>query len=222
MKTEEHIREITACTAKYHCEHVDRRQIQYRTSNGGVQIKYQCLNCGEPWGQPTKQNETTKGLPFFDESIRKKFSQSKQSEFDAIEAKYTELRNRKDDSWWRNYNQHLRTPKWQATRELVLKRQSFICEGCGKQKATEVHHTSYVHVGNEFLFELAAVCEGCHRRLHPNEYSGFDELPCSGCRWQSEDKNRIPLCGKYDVQSIEALSMEGECGPHHEGLEPLK
>ena len=36
-----------------------------------------------------------------------------------------------------------------------------------KNKATQVHHLTYQHVFAEFAFELVAVCDECHARLHP-------------------------------------------------------
>jgi hypothetical protein len=34
------------------------------------------------------------------------------------------------------------------------------------QPAREVHHRTYQHVGEEFLYELLALCHGCHDRGH--------------------------------------------------------
>jgi 5-methylcytosine-specific restriction endonuclease McrA len=41
-----------------------------------------------------------------------------------------------------------------------------VCEGCREQPASEVHHLTYEHVGEEFLWELEAVCDDCHSRVH--------------------------------------------------------
>jgi 5-methylcytosine-specific restriction endonuclease McrA len=51
---------------------------------------------------------------------------------------------------------------------LVLQRANGHCEGCGQRKAVQVHHLTYEHVGQEFLWELRAVCSECHDRLHPD------------------------------------------------------
>lgn len=58
-----------------------------------------------------------------------------------------------------------------AKRARVLLRAGRKCEGCGEE-ATQVHHLTYEHVFEEFLFELIAVCRGCHERLHDH---GEDE-----------------------------------------------
>lgn len=68
--------------------------------------------------------------------------------------------------WQAAYQEHLRSPKWARTRQKVLERAQGIREGCREQRATQVHHLSYRHVGDEFLWELAAVCRDCHERWH--------------------------------------------------------
>jgi 5-methylcytosine-specific restriction endonuclease McrA len=64
------------------------------------------------------------------------------------------------------YKQYLQSEAWRRRRELVLRRALGICEGCGQASATEVHHLTYDHVGNEFLWELVAICRDCHERYH--------------------------------------------------------
>lgn len=66
----------------------------------------------------------------------------------------------------RAYRAYLRTPEWQERRLLVLQRAGYICEGCLKAPATQVHHMSYEHCGDEFAWELRAVCDPCHDRYH--------------------------------------------------------
>ncbi|MGI8399864.1 hypothetical protein ACRYWZ_26180 [Agrobacterium deltaense] len=51
----------------------------------------------------------------------------------------------------------------------MFKRSGGMCEGCGLAEAKQVHHLTYKHVGCEFLFELVAICDGCHERLHQDE-----------------------------------------------------
>ena len=35
--------------------------------------------------------------------------------------------------------------------------------------ATQAHHLTYEHMGDEFLWELKAVCRPCHERWHGTE-----------------------------------------------------
>ena len=80
--------------------------------------------------------------------------------------------------WLKAYDAYLKSPEWKRKSELVIKRAKQLCEGCLTRKAIQVHHLSYEHVGEEFLFELVAVCTVCHERLHQdsNVENLFDPL----------------------------------------------
>ena len=60
---------------------------------------------------------------------------------------------------------YLTTSQWRMKRKLVLKRCWPVCEGCGMQEPREVHHLTYAHWRNEFLFELVGLCAECHARI---------------------------------------------------------
>ena len=76
-------------------------------------------------------------------------------------------RAERDREWRVWYDRYLESPAWAERRRLVLERAGGKCEGCRKRLATQVHHLTYEHVGNELLFELVAVCRDCHERIHP-------------------------------------------------------
>lgn len=71
--------------------------------------------------------------------------------------------------WWSRYNAYLQSPEWARRRQLVFDRAAGLCEGCRLGPPIQVHHRSYEHVGNEFLFELVALCESCHQKAHPDK-----------------------------------------------------
>lgn len=77
--------------------------------------------------------------------------------------------------WFDVYAEYLASPEWDERRRLVLERAGGICEGCRRARATQVHHTTYKHAGDELLFELVAVCNACHERLHPHMTATFEE-----------------------------------------------
>lgn len=77
-------------------------------------------------------------------------------------AQREEDRKAANETWWRWYSAYLESAPWKHRRALVLKRSGGVCEGCGIEHATEVHHTTYQHVGNEMLWELRAICKSCH------------------------------------------------------------
>jgi hypothetical protein len=64
------------------------------------------------------------------------------------------------------YDDYLRSPAWKRRAAKVMDRANNRCEGCLTNAADEVHHLTYSHMGNEFAFQLVALCEPCHRRYH--------------------------------------------------------
>ncbi len=66
----------------------------------------------------------------------------------------------------RAYSDDLNTPRWRDLRDKVLDRARGVCEGCLDAPAKHVHHLTYAHKGAEFAFELLALCEPCHARIH--------------------------------------------------------
>jgi len=71
-----------------------------------------------------------------------------------------------DTPWPELYREYLRSQEWALKRAKVMRRAGGLCEGCGDHRATDVHHLSYEHVTQEFLFELVALCADCHERIH--------------------------------------------------------
>lgn len=67
------------------------------------------------------------------------------------------------------YDDYLRSARWRALRNRVLARAGGLCEACLDLPASQVHHLTYAHKGNEFAWELRAVCDDCHERLHVQE-----------------------------------------------------
>jgi hypothetical protein len=86
----------------------------------------------------------------------------RQAEWEARERERRALQEQKDREWWDWYNLYLQSPEWLWRRDAVLKRARYVCEGCGKNRAVQVHHLTYKHVGHEMLWELVAVCKECH------------------------------------------------------------
>jgi 5-methylcytosine-specific restriction endonuclease McrA len=68
------------------------------------------------------------------------------------------------------YHEYLQSPEWRAKRDLVIRHADGLCQGCGIQPAEQVHHLTYQNIGNEFLWELRAVCRECHARVHEGDW----------------------------------------------------
>jgi len=214
----------------FDCEHPDT-QVRLRLFRGGVkQIRRQCLRCGSSDGNAIKRDAIKVDPPPFDESLALKFDAAKRADYDAILRKHLALQQRREASHQKEYDAYRYSPKWMEKRRKVFERANGICEGCREQTATEVHHLTYEHIYNEFLFELVALCRSCHNQVHASKgveakNLGSDdaliELPCCGCRYQSENGCQ-PWCGKFDISAGVALAEGGECGPDQRELECLK
>lgn len=74
------------------------------------------------------------------------------------------------------YRDYMDSPEWKSRRTKVMRRCGSICEGCGDRPAAEVHHLTYRHFMEEFLFELVGLCEPCHDRYHEEEKEPPEEL----------------------------------------------
>jgi 5-methylcytosine-specific restriction endonuclease McrA len=149
------------------CEHRNQRIVWTKYANDGSeyqkrQLRNYCDDCGRLVGGALKHSLAIADTPELSreeatrpERLWREYAQQREIE-----------RRRHDEQWRASYEAYLLSPEWDDKRALVLKRAKGICEGCGEVPATEVHHLSYTHVGNEFLWQLVAVCRGCHARVH--------------------------------------------------------
>ena len=60
------------------------------------------------------------------------------------------------------YLRYLRSDAWREKRRLVLERDGYRCQLWRQHGATEVHHTTYAHLGHEPLQDLLSLCRACH------------------------------------------------------------
>lgn len=154
----------------YWCEHPET-ELRWRINRAGQgSWVRQCLTCGGQHGPAVSRNapevRNLKERTPFDDSIAERYEDLRRARL-LREQRLRDLqKEQKQREWWTWYDRYLMTPEWKARRALVLKRANGLCEGCREHRATQVHHTTYAHVGNEFLFELVALCNECHERYH--------------------------------------------------------
>lgn len=149
---------------KFRCDHQQSEMRERTVRGGGKQHVQQCLRCGLAISNPVKREVAIaenggKPLAPFDEKLLSSWQAAFKESSDKI-------MNADDSAFWRAYEEYLASPVWKKKREKILERAGGICEGCREKPATQVHHRSYEHVGDEFLFELVAVCDDCHDKLH--------------------------------------------------------
>lgn len=160
------IDEVDGC-----CSTPDLQHVKYVIEGGGIQIREQCKSCGWCSGKSLGgfTSDKINKLPRLDKELRDQFDTNKYSlrrQFlkRVVDKKY-EL---KKDSWFRQYNEYLKSPQWQEKRSAVLKRDKYTCQCCLDAIATQVHHKSYEFVdmnGNEPAYDLVAICSPCHEKI---------------------------------------------------------
>lgn len=131
------------------------------TSDEQLWVGIQCKRCGKK-ARRAKRLYSAKEIdrmPPLDNDLHSVFMRRASA---IAQTKLEAERRAHDEVWWRKYSLYLKTPEWKKRRAKVLQRANHWCEACLEARATEVHHTTYKHLGNEPLFELRAVCHECH------------------------------------------------------------
>ena len=144
------------------CRH-PRVETRARVNAAGRRYyQHQCLDCAEAVGtQIASASALADGHippPFNEEAMARSRAETRRF--------YAEQKAARNQAWWDWYDGYLLTDAWRTKRAQVLKRDNGLCQGCLKHQATQVHHLTYDHVGDELLFELASICDECHERAH--------------------------------------------------------
>lgn len=86
------------------------------------------------------------------------------------------------------YNEQLKSPRWAAFRERVLKDRGARCERCGSSERLQVHHLRYKRGKLAWQYDMKDVlllCDRCHARLH-----------CKDSEAQAEERH-LQSCANY-------------------------
>jgi hypothetical protein len=153
------------------CTSPDKLFVNLPRADGKPTKREYCRNCGST-SAVIKMNPVTEhiALPLLSKDVQNATQtarREKQMNFYAfIKKSKDEAIQKENDEFKERYHNYLKTKEWASRRIKVLKRDQFICQGCLKNKATQVHHTTYQHIFNEPLFELVSVCDECHNKIH--------------------------------------------------------
>ena len=152
------VRRPDACKS---CGETTTELRRFTCSNRTYQVRYQCLACGGSVGNPIPhyQVDDLMRLPAWD--VNRAVTLRIDREIERIDAKAAE-----QAAWRERYDRHIGSTKWRQIADRVLLRADYLCEGCLSARATQVHHLTYDHMGDEFMFELLALCKPCHERIH--------------------------------------------------------
>lgn len=147
--------------------------------DGTILVNKQCMECGEHDARAYKKELLPADAPLFDEQKKEQlYIINKQKENDIQREIYIQERESiwEPDKikWFKDvYDPYLKTEKWHKKRDLVLKRDNYICQACLKNKANQAHHLTYQNVLDEPLFDLISVCKPCHDKIHIKKYEKY-------------------------------------------------
>jgi 5-methylcytosine-specific restriction endonuclease McrA len=153
------------------CDHKSTEIRKRISKSGSILVGYQCLHCGRASGKYlNKKERPDTELHPWDEGLEDKAHNGNKEKYielrmDVIRKHYV-LQCIEDNKRSQEYSDYLNSQEWKQKRSLVLKRDNYTCTGCGVARATQVHHLTYKHIYNEFLFELTSLCDECHDRVH--------------------------------------------------------
>jgi 5-methylcytosine-specific restriction endonuclease McrA len=156
------------------CAHKETTRCKKVKSDQQIEIREQCQRCGDKVGHAIRKDtmapQDIARLPLWDSQLGGRYC-TERNHF------YTEALNREKlrllDDWRQRYARYLESEAWKQRRQLVMLRAQGICEGCRMAQAVDVHHLTYGDAGDEFLFQLVALCRKCHARWHQPEPPGY-------------------------------------------------
>lgn len=209
--------EALAPTWESKCPHKQKAVRKRKILGGSSQVRWQCLDCGQAIGNPLPK-ATHPDAGDFDEAFLEATNLARETLRWEIAVEYLEKHRLRELDHQKFYDTYLQSEEWRKRRKLVLQRANGLCEGCLTEKAAEIHHLTYRHLGDEFLFELVALCACCHDKVHGKETDNPADRPCRACRHQGDGIN----CSQFMVKEADALRDKNKCGPSLVGFEPLR
>jgi len=160
----------------FECSHEKYEPYPIRLTivGGRKMIKMYCPDCKHTFGEILKNKPEYKDIP---EGSNEKHHEYWKNIRDQERIKTAELTEGKErlkqilsqmefSEKYKQYQKYLLSNKWKNLREVIMKRDHYKCQICFKN-AEEIHHLTYVHLGNEYLFELVALCKKCHKEYYP-------------------------------------------------------
>jgi 5-methylcytosine-specific restriction endonuclease McrA len=148
---------------EFDCDHAQTEIRCKYDSLGRPQYVKQCLTCGQPVGSFIARRDipNIEKVSAFDTILEDIWRSQREQRYQTLVSQSQD----KQGTWWDEYRAYLSSPEWKAKRTKVLARDKYVCQACLSRPATEIHHLTYDHVGNEPLFELTSVCATCHEQL---------------------------------------------------------
>ena len=70
------------------------------------------------------------------------------------------------------YQNYLQSERWKHFCSWVKEKRNYTCEHCGSSERLQVHHKTYVRLGQELLSDVLCVCRECHETIHNRRFTG--------------------------------------------------
>lgn len=165
---------------QFACSH-SQSEVRSRITKHGAQTYYrQCVRCGQSMGQVSTHtlSDCERELcSVFDEDQSARWQKAKTAQADdmkliaeeqyiALVEAYNKWAEEETTQWRRRYSEYIHSSEWQRKRTLVLERDNYLCQACLLNKAYDIHHLTYQHLTQEFMWELVSVCRSCHEEIH--------------------------------------------------------
>jgi 5-methylcytosine-specific restriction endonuclease McrA len=153
------------------CQHPNARIVWTAYSScgdryySGRQLRRFCDDCGWLLPNALKHTLATPDTPEISLEAVTRGSREAEEQREREQAEFAANREHRRAE----YETYLQSDDWSERRALIMQRDRGVCQGCHKAPAQEVHHLTYENCGNEFLWELVAICRDCHRRLHETD-----------------------------------------------------
>lgn len=148
------------------CQHTSTVIVQRDDSLGRPQFFRFCEHCGLRLSSAIAHDRAGKPSDYtadYMEARNEGYTQERKQRLDQITSQAAE---RSQSGNRTAYDDYLRSDDWKRRAAKILNRANGICEGCLTNPASDVHHLTYAHLGQEFAFELVALCRPCHARVH--------------------------------------------------------
>jgi hypothetical protein len=154
------------------CEH-KFIPILFTIENGNTQLRLVCKNCYYIDPQPKKQTD-------YPNCKNKKVLNEYKMFINTLEIPYHDfihnLKKNNPITEKERYSLYLQTESWQKKRLETLKRDKGECQIC-HGKAEQVHHLTYLHFPNEYMFELVSLCKVCHEKhYHKDSNTSLNKI----------------------------------------------
>ena len=94
------------------------------------------------------------------------------------------------------YDNYLKSKHWSLLRKRFIPK-DMRCLMCGEvSNSLQLHHLTYMHIGNESDDDLIPVCENCHKLLHKVPKKHIKSELYIKPKQNHKSKRRVPKCCK--------------------------